>query len=145
MGDAMIRAKEVQAFVGRQFYSDSLPEYVDVEDWKSVQLHLSVALKYLEENKGSTPEEEGELLLAIFMGYCVAIHSDQSVSRTLERAERVLPLLVDPVLKCKLAFFCYREFPDEELMEMVQSLMEEVKRKGREDEIQLIEKLIVEL
>ena len=144
MNDAMSRAKEVQAFVGRQLYADAPREYTDVEEWKSVQLHLSMALKEIEALKGDSPEEEGELVLALLMGNSIAVRNSQSVARTLERAERVLPLLVDPVLKCKLACFCYQEFPDEELLETVLSCIGDVKRQGRGNEILQVEKMISE-
>ncbi len=145
MSNAISRAKEVQAFVGKQLYADAPPEFTDVEEWRSVQLHLSMALKELDALKGDTPEEEGELVLAILMGHCIAVRNSQCVSRTLERAERVLPLLSDPVLKCKLACFCYLEFPNEELLETVLSCIGDVKRQGRGNEILQVEKMISDL
>ena len=94
--------------------------------------------------QGDTPEEEGELLLAILMGYCVTVRNPQQISRVLGRALWVLPKLDDPVLKCKLAAYCYLEVPDEELLEMVRSLVEELKCSGRGSEVLQIEQMILE-
>ena len=140
-----LRAREVQSFVVNQLYAEVPPEFTDVEQWKEIQSHLSSALKELETLAGNSPEEEGELVLAILMGNCVALRNTQSVSRALERAERVLPLLSDVVLKCKLACFCYLEFPDEELLQTASSLITEVKRMGRGEEIRHVEKMILDI
>lgn len=145
MSEVVVRAREVQIFVADQLYAEVPPEFTDVEEWKEIQSHLSRALKELETLVGETPEEEGELVLALLMGHCVAVRNSQSVTRALERAERVLPLLSDPVLKCKLACFCYLEFPEEELLETVRFCMEEVKNSGRGDEVLQVEKMIMEL
>ena len=145
MCDAISRAKEVQAFVSNQLYAEVQSEFTDVEEWKDIQSHLVLALKELEALEGKSPEEEGELVLAILMGNCVAVRNAQSVSRALERAERVLPLLSDAVLKCKLACFCYLEFPDEELLQTASSLITDVKRMGRDEEIRHVEKMILDI
>ena len=145
MNEVADRAREVQAFVANQLYAEVPSEFTDVEEWKEIQTHLSSALKELETLAGTSPEEEGELVLALLMGHCVAVRNSQSVTRALERAERVLPLLSDPVLKCKLACFCYLEFPDEELMETVRSCIEEVNRAGRGEEVRQVEKMMMEL
>ena len=140
-----VRVREVQELAGRLLCPEEVPVYTDVEQWKQIQMHLSLALKELETLAGDSPEEEGERLLALLMGNCVAVRNSDSVSRALERAELVLPLLSDPVLKCKLACFCYLEFPDEELLETVRSCMEEVNRAGRGEEIRQVEKMMMEL
>lgn len=140
-----LRVREVQELAGRLLCPEEVSVYTDVEQWKEIQTHLSLALKELETLAGDTPEEEGERLLALLMGHCIAVRNSQCVSRTLERAERVLPLLVDPVLKCKLACFCYQEFPDEELLETVLSCIGDVKRQGRGNEILQVEKMISDL
>ena len=64
------------------------------------------------------------------------------VSRALERAERVFPRISDPVLKCKLAAYCYMEVPDEELLVMARSLLLELKQQGRGDEVLQVEEMI---
>ena len=140
-----LKAREVQAFVANQLYAEAPPEFTDVEEWKEIQSYLSAALKELETLAGDTPEEEGELVLALLMGNCVSVRNSHSVTRALERAERVLPLLSDPVLKCKLAYFCYLEFPEEELLETVRSCIEEVNRAGRGEEVRQVEKMMMEL
>lgn len=144
MCDVVGRAKEVQTFVANQLFPEFPPEFTDVEEWKDIQSHLVLALKELETFVATTPDEEGELLLALLMGNCIAVRNVHSVTHALERAERVLPLITDPVLKCKLACFCYLEFPDEELLETVCSFIEEVKLLGKDEEIRQVEKMILE-
>ena len=141
----MGRAKEVQTFVANQLFAEIPPEFTDVEEWKDIQSHLSLVLKELETFAGSTPDEEGELLLALLMGNCIAVRNSHSVTHTLERAERVLPLITDLVLKCKLACFCYLEFPDEELLQTASSLIADVKHMGRGEEIRHVEKMILDI
>ena len=132
-------AKEVQAFAGKQLYVDTLPAYTDVAEWNLVQQQLVQALAELNGMKGSHPDEEGELVLAILMGYGLAVRNARNVQQALQRAERVMPCLTDAVLKCKLAVHCYVEFPDEELATMVQALLHEVKGQGRSKEVQQVE------
>ena len=93
---------EVQELVGRLLCSDEGPVLTDLEEWNELQVRLAIALRELEGMVGSTPEEEGELLVALFMGYSVAVRNPKHVSRALERAERVLPLLEDVVIKQQL-------------------------------------------
>ena len=139
MSEAMKLAKEVQAFAGKQLYVDTLPAYTDVAEWNLVQQQLVQALAELNGMKGSHPDEEGELVLAILMGYGLAVRNARNVQQALQRAERVMPCLTDAVLKCKLAVHCYVEFPDEELATMVQALLHEVKGQGRSKEVQQVE------
>ena len=139
MSEAMKLAKEVQAFAGKQLYVDTLPAYTDVAEWNLVQQQLVQALAELNGMKGSHPDEEGELVLAILMGYGLAVRNARNVQQALQRAERVMPCLTDVVLKCKLAVHCYVEFPDEELATMVQALLHEVKGQGRSKEVQQVE------
>ena len=140
MSERIRFAQEVQAFAAKQLYVEEVPEFTDIEEWNRAQLHLVKALAELERLDGSTPEEEGELALAILMGYCVAIRNARNVQLALERAKRVMPRLTDEVLKCKLAVFCYVEMPSEELAELIQALLAELKRQGREEEIRQAEK-----
>ena len=136
--------KEVQAFAGKQLYVEMRPDFADLEEWNIAQLQLAQALAVLEPMNGNTPEEEGELVLAILMGYCVTVRDGRSLAGVLERALRVIPQLTNPVLKCKLAAHCYLEVPDEELLELVRSLIEELKRSGRGGEVLQIEKMILD-
>ena len=129
-----------------KYWTNTLPEpvsaFTDVEQWKQMQLHLASTLAELERVQGDTPEEEGELVLALLMGYCVSVRNGDQVSQVLERAERVLPRITDPVLKCKLAAYCYVEVPDEELLGMARSLLLELKQQGRGDEVLQVEEMI---
>lgn len=135
------RAREVQAFAGKQLSPDAACDYTDSEQWKQMQLHLSRVLAELERAEGRTADEEGELVLALLMGYCVTVRNVANLQRALARAERVLPRLTDAVLKCKLAVYCYLEIPDEELALMIESLLEEVKAQDRQGEIRQTEML----
>ena len=116
--------------------------YLCVEEWREAQGRLTAALRELERMQGNTPEMEARLLLEMLKGYAVVVRNPQLVDGILERAERVLPLLSDPLLKCKLAAYCYREVPDEELLEMVCSLIAELKHSGHDDEVLQLEQMI---
>lgn len=140
MSERIRFAQEVQAFAAKQLYVEEVPEFTDIEEWNQAQLHLVKALAELERLEGSTPEEEGELALAILMGYSVAIRNARNVQLALERAKQVMPRLTNEVLKCKLAVFCYVEIPNQELAELIQTLLAELKRQGRDEEIRQAEK-----
>ena len=140
MSEVIRFAQEVQAFAAKQLYVEEVPDFTDIEEWNQAQLHLVKALAELERLNGSTPEEEGELTLAILMGYSVAIRNARNVQLALERAKKVMRCLTDEVLKCKLAVFCYVEIPNEELAELIKALLVEVKRQGKEEEIRQAEK-----
>lgn len=140
MSERIRFAQEVQAFAAKQLYVEEVPDFTDIEEWNQAQLHLVKALAELERLEGSTPEEEGELALAILMGYSVAIRNARNVQLALERAKQVMPRLTNEVLKCKLAVFCYVEIPNQELAELIQTLLAELKRQGRDEEIRQAEK-----
>jgi hypothetical protein len=135
-------AREVQSFSAQQLSPDGECAYTDVEQWKVMQTCLVRELAELEGAETRNPEEEGELVLALLMGYCVAVRNGTSVQRALERAERVMPLLDDGLLKCRLAVHCCLEVPDEKLMEETRALLEKLKRQGKYKEIEALEKLI---
>ena len=140
MSEVIRFAQEVQAFAAKQLYVEEVPDFTDIEEWNQAQLHLVRALAELERLNGCTPEEEGELALAILMGYSVAIRNASNVQLALERAKQVMPRLPNEVLKCKLAVFCYVEIPAEGLAELINTLLVEVKRQGKEEEIRQAEK-----
>ena len=132
-------AREVQSFSAKQLSPDGECAYTDVEQWKVMQTCLVRELAELERAETRNPEEEGELVLALLMGYCVAVRNGTAVQRALERAERVMPLLDDGLLKCRLAVHCCLEVPDEELMEETRTLLEKLKDKGLSHEVQQVE------
>ena len=107
-----------------------------------MQMCLVRELAELERAETRNPEEEGELVLALLMGYCVAVRNGTAVQRALERAERVMPLLDDGLLKCRLAVHCCLEMPDEELLEETRALLGKLKRQGKYKEIEALEKLM---
>ena len=135
-------AREVQSFSAKQLSPDGACDYTNVEQWKLMQTCLVRELVELERAETRNPEEEGELVLALLMGYCVAVRNGTAVQRALERAERVMPLLDDGLLKCRLAVHCCLEVPDEELMEETRALLEKLKRQGKYKEIEALEKLM---
>ena len=134
--------QEVHLLVSRYLYEDLSAGYTDVQEWTDVQTLLAWKLAELEQQEGTTPEEEGELVLAILMGYTVAIRNANQVTRVMERAERVLPLLSDDELKCQLAVFCYGMCPDEELERLALSLLEILRKRGKHQEVLRLEKLM---
>ena len=135
-------AREVQFFSAKQLSPDGECDYTDVEQWKVMQTCLVRELAELERAETRNPEEEGELVLALLMGYCVAVRNGTAVQRALERAERVMPLLDDGLLKCRLAVHCCLEVPDEDLLEETRALLEKLKRQGKYKEIEALEKLM---
>ena len=125
-----IQAKEIQQLAGRFLYEEAAKPYTDVEEWKEVQGHLATCIEDLLKQEGGTPEEEAEIVLAVLMGYAIAVRKRKNIAIAMERANRVLPILEDPVLKCRLAIFCYGECYDEELANLAHRLIEEQKVKG---------------
>lgn len=136
-------AKEVQYYASLYLNLMSPPVFTDVEDWHELQTKLTNGIKKLDEWEGRTPDEEAERVLAILMGYCVAVRDNKRIQRALAGAERVLPRIQDLVLKCYLAVFCYMECPDEELGEVIRKLMEQLKRTDRADEVEPVERLMM--
>ena len=82
---------------------------------------------------GSNDTEEGERILAILMGYTLAVRNAQNIATTLQKAEEVLPRISNKLLKCKLAVFCYGECLDQELGIMAQTLINELKRSEKDN------------
>lgn len=113
-----------------------------MDEWQEMQRELSLYLNELIRKEGSTPEEEAEIVLAILMGYTLAVRNPLHIDMALERAERVLPVFDDSVLKCHLAAFCYAETGDEELAETVLALMEALKGASNGEEIRWVEELL---
>ena len=107
-----------------------------------MQRELAQCMTELVCKEGSTAEEEAEIVLAILMGYTIVVRNPLHIDIALERAERVLPLLENSVLKCYLAAFCYTETGDEELADIVSDLMETLKAAGNGEEIRWVEELL---
>lgn len=137
--------REFQEFAGRLLYSKDSSAFTNVEGWKEIQRFLTQSIKQLMQQEGSTPEEEGEAVLAILMGYTLTVRNSLNIELVQARAERVWPLITDPVLKCKLAIFCYGECYDEELAEEAHRLIGELKRCDRWEEVKRLEELLVSM
>ena len=140
-----LQAKEIQQLAGRFLYEEAAKPYTDVEEWKEVQEHLATCIELLLKQEGSTPEEEGEIVLAVLMGYAIAVRKRKNIAVAMERANRVLPILQDPVLKCRLAIFCYGECYDEELANLAHRLIEEQKVKGDSQVATGLEELLLSM
>lgn len=138
----MSLALEVQAFAEKQLCPMGASAYTDVEQWDQMQRQLVRALADLERMEGTTPQEEGEVVLALLMGYGVAVRSGARIARVLKRAAQVIPYLTDKVLKCKLVAHCYVEYPDAVLLDTARILIAELKREGRGMEILRVEEMI---
>lgn len=134
--------KKVQMLASNFLCEGNTMRYTNVNEWQEMQRELAQCMHVLVRQKGQTTEEEAEIILAILMGYTLAIRNPQHIDMALERAERVLPLLENSVLKCHLAAFCYAESGDEELSDMVYGLLEELKAAGRSEEIGWVEVLL---
>ena len=120
-------AQKVQVLAGT-FLSESFQKKtISIDDWKFIQTDLLQGIDQLLRQEGTSPDEEGEAILAILMGYTVAIRNNRHIDQTLERAERIFHKITKPILKAKLAVFCYGECFDEELAEMAHQLLKELK------------------
>ena len=136
-------AKSVQGIVGRLLMTDNDLSYTNIEDWRKVQTYLFDSLVSLDQKEGDTYEEDAERILAILMGYRIAVRNPLIVDRALKRAEQILPHVQDPVLKCYLTVFCYTECEDDELEEESYRQLESLKLSGKEEEVVVIEKVLL--
>ena len=116
--------------------------YTDAQAWNEWQRVLAGRMESLLQQEGSTPDEEAELVLTVLMGYTVVVRNSRNIAKALERAERVFPLIKDPVLKCRLAVFCYGECWDEELAQEAHTLIDTLKKAGRGKDIEFVETLL---
>ena len=139
------QAKEIQQLAGKFLCEEVGTPYTDIEEWKEVQKHLATCIEEVLKKEGSTPEEEGEILLAVLMGYTVAVRKRKNIAVAMERANRVLKGIQDPLLKCKLAVLCYGECFDEELAAMAHQLIEEQKLAGNEGAVSATEVLLLSI
>lgn len=139
------QAKEIQQLAGRFLCEEGGKPYTDIEEWKEVQMHLATCAEELLKQEGATPDEEGEILLAVLMGYTVAVRKRKNIAVAMERANRVLKGIQDPLLKCKLAVLCYGECFDEELAAMAHQLIEEQKLAGNEKAVYETEVLLLNI
>lgn len=139
------QAKEIQQLAGKFLCEEVGTPYTDIEEWKEVQKHLATCIEEVLKQEGSTPEEEGEILLAVLMGYTVAVRKQKNIAIAMERANWVLKELQDPLLKCKLAVLCYGECYDEDLADMARRLIEEQKQVGNEKAVYATEVLLMSM
>ena len=141
MTKSLIRqAKEIQTLAGK-FLSQG-HSYTDVEEWQTMQAWLSQGMDDLMRQEGTSVEEEAERVLAVLMGYTIAVRNARHIASILECAERVWPYVTDKILKCHLAVFCYGECWDEELLEQAYGLIADLKATGQGEEVRLVEELL---
>jgi len=137
------QAIKIQKYVKLHLLEESRVPYTDVEEWRDAQAFLTRSIGELMKQEGSTPNEEGERLLAILMGYTIAVRNRKNIATALEQAERVFPLITDKKLKCRLAVFCYGECLDEKLGCMAHEFIEEQKGSGNMQEVACLEELLM--
>ena len=125
-------AKEVQRKVAKFLYKETGVPFTNMEEWAQTQTYLAQSINELMKQEGATPDEEAEAVLAILMGYTIAVRNPKNIISTLERAEKVFPNITSPLLKCQLAIFCYGECYDEELSIMAHTLIEELKHSEKD-------------
>ena len=139
------QAKEIQQLAGKFLCEEVARPYTDIEEWKEVQEHLAVCIEELLKQEGSTPEEEGEIVLAVLMGYTIAVRKRKNIAIAMKRANQVLTEIQSPILKCQLAVLCYGECFDEELAIMAHRLIEGEKQAGNEKAVCDIEALLLSI
>ena len=139
----LIKAREIQQIVKQHLCIEKQKVYTDVEGWCKIQTSLARSINELMKCTGSNPTEEGERLLAILMGYTLAVRNAKNITDTLQQAEKVLPCIDNKLLKCKLAIFCYGECFNKELEVMVHTLMEELRDSENEKELHCLKELMM--
>lgn len=136
------KAIQIQRIVAQHLCKGEQTVYTDVEEWREIQTFLARSISELMKYTGSNDTEEGERILAILMGYTLAVRNAQNIATTLQKAEEVLPRISNKLLKCKLAVFCYGECMDEELCTLAFTLMEELQESGNEKELHCLRELL---
>ena len=136
------KAIQIQQIVAQHLCKGEQTVYTDVEEWREIQTFLARSISELMKYTGSNDTEEGERILAILMGYTLAVRNAQNIATTLQKAEEVLPRISNKLLKCKLAVFCYGECMDEELCTLAFTLMEELQESGNEKELHCLRELL---
>lgn len=139
------QAKELQQLAGRFLCEEVAIPYTDVEEWMEVQEHLTTCIEGLLTQEGNTPDEEGEIVLAVLMGYAIAVRKRRNIARAMERANRVLSEIRNPVLRCRLAIFCYGECYDEDLGNLARRLIEEQRTTGNERVVDELEAMLLNI
>ena len=137
------QAKEIQKLAGKLLYEEAAKPYTDIEEWRKQQEMLAKETDALLKQEGATPEEEAEIVLAILMGYTIAVRNRKNIAKGMERAWRVMPKIQDPELKCRLAVFCYGECRDEELAATAHRLIGELRQNGNEEATGELEELLL--
>ena len=136
------KAREIQGIVAKHLCKGEQRVYTDVEEWRELQTFLARNISELMKYTGNCPNEEGERILAILMGYTLAVRNAQNIATALQKAEEVLPRISNKLLKCKLAVFCYGECMNEELGTLALTLMEELQESGNEKELHCLRELL---
>ena len=139
----LTKAREIQEIAERYLQRGSEVLYTDAAEWTEMQQQLAGGIASLLSQEGGTPNEEGEWLLAILMGYTIAVRNGRNIRTALEQAERVLPLITNRVLQCRLAVFCYGECFDEELGTDIKRMIDELRVSGFTKEAESLEESLL--
>ena len=131
----LIKAREIQEIAERYLQRGSEVLYTDAVEWTETQQHLARGIASLLSQEGGTPNEEGERLLAILMGYTIAVRNRRNIRTALEQAERVL--------QCRLVVFCYGECFDEELGADIKRMIDELRESGFTKEAESLEESLL--
>ncbi|MCM0362774.1 MULTISPECIES: UpxZ family transcription anti-terminator antagonist [Bacteroides] len=102
-----------------EYGEDGTPVYVNELTALNQELRNLCADLLL--RKGESPEEEAEILVALFKGYDtmlfnVSAENEQVIQELLDRSMAVLEKLPASVLKCQLLLECFEQTGDEELI-----------------------------
>lgn len=104
---------------------DGSPIYADT--FSRLNTEVFQETENLFSTKGNTPEEEGEICLALLMGYnaCIYNNGDKEEKKQvlLDRIFTILGELEDSVLKCRLLMICYGEVYESSLLDEVKKMI----------------------
>ncbi|NDV58977.1 UpxZ family transcription anti-terminator antagonist [Bacteroides sp. 519] len=98
---------------------DGSPVYSDEFSRLNTEVLQQAESLYI--TKGDTPEEEGELCLALLMGFNASIYNngdkEEKKQALLDRIFVILDVLNNSVLKCRLLLICYGEVYEDSLLD----------------------------
>ena len=128
MNDLTIRALELQRSAHELMYlgMDGEPIYSDT--FCRLNKEILVKCDSLFSFRSSDSEEEGNLCLALLMGYNATIYDygdkEQKKQGVLDRACEVLEQLPASLLKVRLLTYCYGEVYEEAMLREVHAIIE---------------------
>lgn len=127
MNEQLSRAHELQRLAHELMYlgMDGAPIYSD--DFCRLNKEVLVLCDSLFSAKGSDPDEEAALCLALLMGYNATIYDygakSQKKQAVLDRIFNVLEQLPASLLKVRLLTYCYGEVYEDSMIEEARSII----------------------